>query len=94
MARELLAVAMRDRSYPLQQYSTTGTVVKVPGGEVQPTGLAGDLRPICDAIARLMRTSEPELNTVEVSLSITAGGEVAFLRSGEAAVKLTFQRVP
>jgi hypothetical protein len=89
----LLPVVTRDRIYPLQQYSTAGTVVKVPGGGVQPSGLAGELVPICDAISRLMRTAEPELNSVEVSLSITTTGEVAFLRSGEAAVKLSFKRV-
>jgi hypothetical protein len=80
-------------SYPLQQNSKTGTVVKVPGSEVNPSSLQRDLLPICDALSRLVRSAPAELSTLEVALSITPAGDIAFMRSsGEAALKLTFER--
>ncbi|MGZ5291406.1 MAG: hypothetical protein ACXWX6_01285 [Actinomycetota bacterium] len=80
-------------SYPLQQVSTSGTVVKVPGGEVEPASVARQLLPIADAISSVFEESRGDfLETIEVALSITADGDVAFLKGGEAALKLTFAR--
>jgi hypothetical protein len=83
-----------DDSYPLQQLSTSGTVVKVPGGEVHPTHVARELIPITNAISTVLEGDRRGfLQAIEVSLSITGGGDVAFLKSGgEAALKLTFAR--
>lgn len=83
------------RSYPLQQVSTAGTVVKVPGGEVDPSHVARQLTPISDAMGRVIEADRAGfLQTIEVALSITANGDIAFMKSGgEAAVlKLTFAR--
>jgi hypothetical protein len=80
-------------SYPLQQVSTSGTVVKVPGGEVEPASVARELLPIADAIGSVFEESRGDyLETIEVALSITADGDVAFLKGGEAAIKLRFAR--
>jgi hypothetical protein len=83
-----------DDTYPLQQLSTSGTVVKVPGGEVHPTHVARGLIPISKAIsAVLLEDRTGFLQAIEVSLSITGDGDIAFLKSGgEAALKLTFAR--
>jgi hypothetical protein len=81
-------------SYPLQQTSKAGAVVRVAGTEVDPVRLERDLMPICKALSRLVRDSPPEVRDLEVSLSITPSGEIAFLRStAEAALKIRFQRV-
>ncbi len=80
-------------SYPLQQNSKTGTIVKVPGSEIDPATMQRDLLPICEALGRLVRQAPVELRNLEVALSITPSGDIAFLRSsGEAAIKLTFER--
>lgn len=83
-----------DDAYPLQQVSTSGTVVKVPGGEVHPASVARDLMPISKAISTVLEEDRMGLlQTIEVSLSITGDGKIAFLKSGgEAALKLTFAR--
>jgi hypothetical protein len=84
-----------DNSYPLQQLSTSGTVVKVPGGEVHPARVARELIPICKSISTVLEEDRTGLlQGIEVSLSITGDGDVAFLKSGgEAALKLTFARI-
>jgi hypothetical protein len=84
-----------DNSYPLQQLSTSGTVVKVPGGEVHPAHVARELIPISKAISTVLEEDRMGfLQGIEVSLSITGDGNIAFLKSGgEAALKLTFSRM-
>ncbi|MGH2635561.1 MAG: Pepco domain-containing protein [Actinomycetota bacterium] len=82
-------------SYPLQQLSNTGTVVKVPGGEVDPSDVARQLMPISDAMGRVLDADRAGyLQAIEVALSITANGDIAFMKSGgeAAALKLTFSR--
>jgi hypothetical protein len=81
-------------SYPLQQNSKAGTIVKVPGSEIDPASFQRDLLPICEALSRLVRSCPPEMRTLEVALSITPSGDIAFLRSSgeDAAIKLTFER--
>jgi hypothetical protein len=83
-----------NNSYPLQQLSTSGTVVKVPGGEVDPANVARELIPICNAIGAVLELDRSGyLESVEVALSITGDGDIAFLKSGgEAALKLRFSR--
>jgi hypothetical protein len=77
----------------LQQKSSTGTVVKVPGIEIDPAHIQRELAPIIDSLSRLMRNRPSELAQLEVALSITPTGDVAFLRSGgEPAIKLIFTR--
>ncbi len=84
-----------DYPYPLQQLSASGTVVKVPGGEVYPGNLARELIPISRAISEVLEEDRGGfLQGIEVSLSITGNGNIAFLKSGgEAALKLTFARL-
>ena len=81
-------------SYPLQQVSTSGTVVKVPGGEVDPAHVARQLAPISAALSRVLEEDrDGYLQQIEVALSITANGDIAFIKSGgEAALKLTIAR--
>jgi hypothetical protein len=80
-------------SNPLQQNPVTGTIVTVPGSEIDPETLQRDLLPITEALSRLVRNSPGELRALEVALSVTPSGDIAFLRSsGEAAIKVTFER--
>jgi hypothetical protein len=81
-------------AYPLQQVSTSGTVVRVPGGEVHPAYVARDLMPISKAISTVLEEDRTGLlQAIEVSLSITGDGKIAFLKSGgDAPLKLTFAR--
>jgi hypothetical protein len=94
---------MAEQTYPIVDLTQPVPEADFPGlmsrSKVNPGSLADELVPIRDAFQRVLQGPDATgggfgLKTVEVSLTVTAEGGVAFIAKGsiEGSITLTFER--
>ena len=87
------------QTYPVIDLTPQGIGAESLGDRVNPTKLADDLVPIRDAFLRVLGGQQAStgggigLQTVEVSLTLTAEGNLGFVKgSAEGSITLSFGR--